>query len=241
MVDNINDELAKAITGNKIDYNYIAELMEKGADPLGILENGYDTSIDKLFCIGHEKWSYKDKNGRHRGCYSERFPKIMSLLIEKGFDCSRFKATEDGNRCLELWSLTFSISRGACETLQIMIENGLEIAAIEDFIGHFYMDSEMCDGSNVDSRYKKYLTWAFKMIMLCASYPHILDGSEYLRNCIEIENNDNEYDMKKFRNYDNYLYRFDYSTMDNIPYGVRNAGVEIIEKETNKVVWKMYV
>lgn len=168
---------------------------------------------------------------------------VFAGVIENGFDCSRFLDSEDGDHNLEMWSLTFSISEGACKAIKLMIENGLPVPALEDFIGHFYMDSEMCDGSDLTEPYVTYLEWAFKTIMLCASYPEILCNSEYLRRCIEIDttNMGNNYDLTKFRNYNNYEFHFDLSTQDNIPYGMRNTGVEIMEKSSGKTVWKMYI
>lgn len=226
MGKNLNEELADAITSEKIDYEYIELLLDEGADPLGPLKNG-ETALEGLFCDGD----------------GSNFPAIISMFINKGFDCSRILGSEGGDDHLELWSFTFSISKGACEALKIMIDNGLKASAIEDFVGHFYTDSEMCDGSDVDAEYEEYLTWAFKMIMLCASYPHILENSEYLRNCIEMDstNKGNHYNLERFRDYDAYTYQFDYSTMDNIPYGMRNAGVKIIENHSGSAVWEMSI
>lgn len=169
--------------------------------------------------------------------------KILSLFIQKGFDCSRLLPSNGEDNHLELWGLTFSISEDAYDTLKILIENGISVKALEDFIDHFYMDCEMVDGSDVYDEKEKRLKWAFRMIMLCASYPHILNGSKYLQSCIELDstNKDNKYDLTKFRDYKDYTYRFDYSTMDNIPHGMRNAKVEILEKESETVIWTMYI
>lgn len=79
--------------------------------------------------------------------------------------------------------------------------------------------------------------------MLCASYPEIMNKSELIRKCIEMNSTNvcNSYDLCKFRNYDNYEYKIDLSTIDNISFGMRNATVEIIEKDSDKLVWKMHI
>ena len=110
-----------------------------------------ETAIGKLFCEAGWDWHidadfYDDLPEE---CLSDRLPKILETFIENGFDCTRFLPSEDGDRNLELWSLTFPISEGECKAMKIMIEHGLPISALEDFISHFYMDSEMCDVSDI--------------------------------------------------------------------------------------------
>lgn len=79
--------------------------------------------------------------------------------------------------------------------------------------------------------------------MLCASYPNILNESEYLRSCIEIDstNADNKYDLCRFRYYDNFQYHYDLSTLDLPEWGMRNATVEVTEKGSDDVIWKMHI
>jgi hypothetical protein len=245
MSKELNEKLYIAITEKYINYDEIKRLLVEGADPLGPLMDEDETAIGELFCEAGWDWhndAASDDN-LPEDCLCGRLPKILDVFIENGFDCSRFQTSDDGDKNLELWSLTFSISEGECKAMQIMIENGLPIPALEDFIGHFYMDSEMCDGSDMTDEYEMYLVWGFKTIMLCASYPHILNGSEYLRQCIERDstNEGNNYDLTNFREYNNYEYEFDLSTLDNIPYGMRNATVLVKEKCTGKQVWKMHI
>lgn len=245
MSQELNQLLYNVITSPQIDYKKIADLLQKGADPLGPLIDEDETAIGELFCNAGWDWNSDAKlyDDLSKECLSDRLPKILEVFIENGFDCSRFLPSEDGERNLELWSLTFSISEGECRAMKIMIENGLPIPALEDFISHFYVDSEMCDGSEMTDDYEEYLTWAFKTIMLCASYPEILDKSEYLRDCIEMNttNMGNNYNLTKFRKVDDYLYSFDLSTLDNEPYGMRNVTVEVREKATKELIWKMHI
>ena len=238
MSKELNKKLSDSITEREIDYDLVDELLKEGADPLGCYNDYNDTPIGNLFCMGGEDWGEETN-----GTLSDRFPKLINIFIKNGFDCSRFQRDTDRRYNRELWCLTFSISQGAYETLKILIEHGLPIPAMEDFISHFYTDSEMCDGSDMTPDYEEYLIWAFRMIMLCASYPHILKNSEYLRECVELDstNKENRYDLTRFRQYEDFEYFFDISTLNNYPYGMRNATVRIIEKKTENEVWTMKI
>ncbi len=235
----INEKLYRAISQQTPDFNMVKELLKQGADPLGPLKDECETAIQLMFCDA----SWLDSDADNHVYTSEVMPRLMELFIEMGLDCSRFLPDVDGDHNLELWSLTFAISEGACKTLRLMIENGLKLEPIEDCICHFFFDCDNCDGSDIDEDYEEYLSWAVKMTLMCASYQHLLENSEYLRSVLEISstNKDNTYPLKKFRNYEDYECRFDYSTMDNIPYGVRNATVEIVEKGSKKPVWKLHI
>jgi hypothetical protein len=52
-------------------------------------------------------------------------------------------------------------------------------------------------------------------------------------------NEGNNYDLTNFREYNNY--EFDLTTLNHIPYGMRNATVLVKEKCTGKQVWKMHI
>lgn len=241
----INKKLYAAITDYNIDYDYIADLLKQGADPLGPLEYEGETPLGELFCDAGSNWDMLAPKGEvcPEDWLTSRLPKIMEVFIQNGFDCSRLKNDVDGDHDLEMWGLTFSISEGECKVVQIMIENGLSVPPLEDFIGHFYTDSEMCDGSDMRPEYEEYLNWAFKTIMLCASYPRILEESEFLRDCIEMDstNAGNTYDLCKFRNYNNYKYHYDLSTLDLPEWGMRNATVEVSEVGSDEIIWKMHI
>ena len=226
----LNERLCAAITQKQIDKEHIEQLINEGADPLGPLFDEKDTAIGELFLVAGTEG------------ISDNIPVIVEMFIEKGLDCARFSKT-DGDSHMELWSLVHSSSEGACEALKIMIENNLRVSALEDFICHFYEDCEYCDGSEMDDEYEEYITWSLKTIMMCASYPKLLKESKYLRLCIEMNdtNKENDYDLTKFKNYNEYEYYFDLSTIDTAPYGLRNAGVEIRRKETGEVVWRLHI
>ncbi len=236
MSKDLNEKLYRAITAEKTNYIQIEDLLRQGADPLGALNDECETPLQRMFCDA----PWLDTDGG-------RLPKIMQLFLDCGFDCSRIQPSDDEDHNLDMWCLTFAISEGACAMLKIMLDNGLQAMPLNDFIEHFYFDAELidddlCEGEVPDD-YIDYLKWAMKMVMLSASYPHILSNNEYLQHCIELDatNKDNQYPLEKFRDYDNYEVHLDFSTMKLVLDGVCNTTVEISEKSTGNVVWRMKI
>ena len=78
------------------------------------------------------------------------------------------------------------------------------------------------------------------MVMLVASYPHILENSTYIADCISLAENDAAR-LSVFRNWRNFTCQIDLSTCDNIPHGLRNATVRITDAETGELIWRMAV
>ena len=74
--------------------------------------------------------------------------------------------------------------------------------------------------------------------MLIASYPHILENDEYLREEIWLEQN--QYDLVNFRNWQDF--RFEISTPEGDPPGaVYKSIVTIVEKRSERPVWRFGV
>ncbi|MEG0305790.1 MAG: hypothetical protein RR612_08155 [Oscillospiraceae bacterium] len=126
------------------------------------------------------------------------------------------------------------------KTLRVMLDNGLDYNSAEILVDHIFTDMDMCDGCDIDN------TWflnnticSLKMIMLVASYPRIIEGSEYIRRCIEFENN-NGLNLDSFRSWNDFDYNIDISTCTNIPRGLQNATVTIINKANKKPVWTFF-
>ena len=76
------------------------------------------------------------------------------------------------------------------------------------------------------------------MLLLGASYEHIINNDEHLREFICFK--DNTYDIHKFRNWNDFEYYFDTSHCSRKPelYG---AIVHISDKKTGEKVWKIGV
>lgn len=240
----LNQKLYTAVSGEKIDLAYIEELLASGADPLGPLTE-YESSctLAEMFCEASEPTGWDDDNGCNQ--VREYMPKLVSMFLEYGMNPADIREKEDNadDTNSTMWSMALCCGKESTEVLKLLLDNGLKVKALEDFISHFYTDAEMCNGSDIDEYYLDYLTYGFKMIMLSASYPEVLNSSEYLRSCIEMDNTNkgNDYDLTGFADYERYEYTFDVSTCNIVPYGLRNTTVEIREKGHNEIVWKMHI
>lgn len=91
---------------------------------------------------------------------------------------------------------------------------------------------------NNDEFWNYECVWSMKMIMLCASYDHILNQDEDLQEFIGCAYNN--YDIKKFREWNNYRYEFDTSKCDRSPKLYKSV-VRIFEIASNKEIWRIGV
>ena len=108
---------------------------------------------------------------------------------------------------------------------------------VEDFWRHAIDDWVYVDAINPNTKEdNERVTWIIKMIMLCASYPHIINNDERLR--FEICYDLNEYDLTLFKNSDNYEYVYDTRFCEERPY-IEECIIRIFEKESKKEVWRM--
>ena len=120
----------------------------------------------------------------------------------------------------------------------MLLDNGLSCDNFSKFWDHAMTDLFHlgCGDPQHDKFWNDTCTWTFKMLLLGASYDHILD--EFLREfiCWDI----NDYDIHNFRNWKEYEYFFDTTYCDRYPelYG---SVIHIHEKKTGNEVWKMGV
>lgn len=236
----LNEQLYRVISADVIDYEKIAELMAQGADPLGPLKDELETPLSEFFS---DEGSYWDECDCSEGKRSDRLPKVLEKMLENGFDCTRFKSSADGEHDLELWGLGLGgASEGTCNVLKILIENGLDVKALEDFVEHIVNDDELASCNMYgDEVFCAAHQWDYRAIMLCASYPDVLKKSGFIADCIEMNttNAESTYDLTKFRDFEKYDYTFDTSTIE--PDTLGGATVTVTERATGQIVWKMHV
>ena len=91
---------------------------------------------------------------------------------------------------------------------------------------------------NDDEFWNYECIWTMKLIMLCASYDHIIDNDEDLRDFIDFDKNN--YDLHKFRKWNDFYYEFDTSYCERYPQFYKSV-VRIYEVESKKEVWKLEV
>lgn len=227
----LNQELLEAAKG--CDLIKVEELLRQGADPLGSPDvNDQDGCIlSELFCS-----SVDDEK------IADMMPELLRLFFAHGMDiAARNIPGDDENNINPLWDLAFVSTGSGLKILQVLLEHGLDCLSAEILVEHIFIDMELCDGCNVDDEWwRESWSCSLKMVMLAASYPHILENSTYIADCISLAENDAAR-ISSFRDWDHFTYQIDLSTCDNIPHGLRSATVRIKDTETGEIVWTMVV
>lgn len=228
-------ELNKALLDAVSDCNYekAEQFLKVGADPLGSADESEPEEhlLGELFC------EMQDNDA-----LAAEFPRFLQLFYAYGMDIAARKIlTDDGDNINPLWDLAFCQTEDGLKVLYTMLEHGLDCDSAEALIDHIYIDTELCDGCHMeDPWWLEQTVCGFKMIMLIASYPDILDNSAYIRSCVEPEKN-NRQNLPLFREWNHFNYHIDLSTCTNLPHGLQNATVTISHRETGKVMWKLSV
>lgn len=227
----LNKELLSASESSRM-YE-IKRLLQKGAQPLGSSNpNDPDEHIlGELFCSA----SLDDK-------LAENLESIVKVFLEYGMDIAAEKIPDDdGNNINPLWDLSFVRNEYAIKTLKLLLDNNLDVESAEILVEHIFMDTEMCDGCEIeDERFYNSLCVSLKMVMLVSSYPNIIDNSGYIRVCIDVDHNDDE-KLILFRNWNDFDYCVDKSTCTNLPDGLLNATLNIKDKASGEIVWTFLI
>lgn len=227
----LNNKLYAECSKEVLDCDAIEKLLRQGADPLGATAvSGWgllDHIYGEIIC-----------DMDHSNCVN--LPKVTELFLKYGMDVDNPRVPYDDDNSLHpMWKFAFVMNENAVYALEMLLDNGLSADAAGEMWGHTTFDLfniECGDPNDDDWNYE--LTWTMKMIMLCASYDHIIDNDEYLRDFIGCSYN--SYDLHKFRKWDDFYYQFDTSHCS--PYPEFNwSVVKIFEKETKKEVWKIGV
>ncbi len=225
----LNEKLYQACIAKEIDYEHIKQLLADGADPLGSTNPRDEDEhlLGDLFCAASDA-EY----------VSDRLPRIVAMFLENGMDIGKRNIPpDDGNNSNPLWDLSFHRDENALKTLKLLLDHNLDIISVDELIGHTIGDMEMVDGCDTeDPWFYNCVCIGLSTLMLAASYPYVLSGSEYIYRCIELERNDAA-KLPEFRDWRRWTYDIDKSTCTAIPHGLLNATVSIKDKETEQVVW----
>ena len=227
MENELNLMLLNACTSDPIDYDLIEDLLKRGAEPLGEVNddgsqnNLYDEIVDILY----------DNNDT-----PEDFYKITELFIRYGMDISKPSVPYDDENVLNpLWMFGFYSNDVVLRTLKLLLDNGLSAEDAGECWGHalFYFSNI---GSDLQNDFDYEVLYDFvRKLMLIASYPHIINNDEDLQN--EIWYKYNDYDLTKLRNWDEFSFDVDTSQCGKFPEIYRSI-ITIKEKSTGKAVWR---
>ena len=226
----LNNKLYKECVKEDIDLNVIEELLKKGADPLGA------TAVSGWGLLDH---IYGDILCDTKDMLSKNLPEITELFLKYGMDISNPRVPYDGDNSLNpMWDFAFAMNENSAYALEMLLDNGLSAEDAGEMWEHAMFDLiniECGDPSN-DEFWNYECTWVMKLIMLCASYDHIIDNDLSLRSYINYDQN--SYDLHKFRKWNDFYYEFDTSRCERFPELYKSI-VRIYEKESKKEVWKI--
>lgn len=207
----LNKKLENECWKKPIDSKKIKELISQGADPLGTID---------------PKWPDNHLYGEMM-LENDNLYEVTKVLLDNGMKIKHSMFKNDGNDIDPLWHLAFCCNEDGIKTLKLLLDNNLDFDSVEEFIDHIYTDYLFLDIPDTDDKELNlvFFEYAMKMLMLCASYKYVFEKSEYLRNVIEVK--DNDYDVNKFRKYDNFCVK------------VEKDKFYFIEKENNIAVWEI--
>ena len=223
MVSNpeLNQMLLDECVYEKPNYQKIEELLKSGAHPLGRV----------VYC---NTLVYCDIVDR---CEGKELPKITELFLKYGMDVSKpdiaYKECDETN---PLWMFAFYSDEYTLQTLRLLLDHGLDADSAEECWGHILFDYYNCWGYLEDAFCYEMLYDAIRKIMLIASYPHVLQNDKALQKVIWLEYNN--YDLKAFRNWNDFSFDIDSSYWGKEKPQVYKSFVTIIEKASGKKVWK---
>lgn len=228
----LNINLMDECTKDNIDFTRIEELLKQGADPLG------GTALFGWDLLNHV---YTDAVGDSQYNDSIELPRLTELFLKYGMDVDNPRVPyDDANSINPLWEFTFVANENSIYALKMLLDNGVSADSFGAFWGHSITDffHIECGDPENDEFWNNECVWTLKMLLLGASYDHILNNDEDVRDfiCCDLNN----YDTHKFREWDKFEYHFNTSYCDKYPelYG---SIVEINEKDTGEVAWKIGV
>ena len=226
----LNKRLYDECLKENVDFAVVEALLKQGADPLGPTQGGEwdecENVYDEILSITmHER---------------ENIPRLTELFLKYGMDVDHPRVEYDGGDANPLWSLGLALDEYSLETLKLFLDHGISVNSFGMFWSTAMGDliDVTCGDPVGDEFWNKACILSLKATMLAASYDYMLNEYEHLRNFIGYSFND--YDVHKFRNWNDFTYEFDTSHCKRRP-ELYQSVVTIYEAESKKAVWKFGV
>ncbi len=226
----LNNRLYEECTKETLDFDAIEKLLIQGADPLGgTAVSGWgllDHIYGEILCDSQES-------------NSVNLPRITELFLKHGMDIDHPRVPYDYDNSLHpMWQFAFVMNENSVYALKMLLDEGLSADAAGEMWGHATFDLiNIGCGDPCNDKHRNYeCVWLMKMLMLCASYDHVLEQDEDLRSFIDYDHNN--YDLHKFRRWNDFYYRFDTSHCNGRPEFYKSV-VRIYETASDKEIWKI--
>lgn len=221
----LNKRLLDVCTADVVDYRLAEALLKQGAEPLGKVKGEYGD--DNLYGVVAEKlFEYEDT--------TEAFFRITELFLKYGMDIQKPAIPYDYSYVFHPLSYyNYLTNEWGIRTLKLFLDNGCSAKDAREFWQYALGDFRYCPG---DFELEGLYDYTRKL-MLVASYPHILNADEDLRKVIWYDYNNSSYDVKRFRNWNDFVFEIDTSHCDKEPEMYKSV-VTIIHKDSGNPVWK---
>ena len=225
----INRQLLEECVKPQIDFSMVEALLKKGADPLGPVEGAGWALLDHIYFDLIEELQEER---------SEELLSLTKLFLKYGMVLSGPRIEYDGSNSLHpMWLLGLMLEEKAMPLLELLLDNGMDEESFGECWGHITSDliNVTCGDPVHDEYWRDVCVWTMKAIMFGASYDHIINADADLREFIGLSRND--YDLHRFRRYNDFEYTFDTSLCWHGPEFYRSI-VTIYDKNKGKEVWK---
>jgi len=180
-------ELYRACLEEPPDWDRIGSLLALGTDPLEYI-------YGELLCdLAEEECG--------------RLFRITELFLRHGMDIDRPRIPYDGENILNpMWSFAFFINGQSLYLLKLLLDSGLSAQSAGLMWTHAVSDA--LDAAKADPNsepcWRDTFIRVVKMLLLCASYDHILNNDRELRQLIGCGCG-----LHRFRRWDDYIVVFD--------------------------------
>ena len=225
----LNQKLLEECTSETIDYFRAEELLQLGAEPMGRVVDEFGDEDNLYSVVVDALWDN----------HEEDLFRVTELFLRYGMDVSKPSVPYDNIDVLHpLWMFGFPSEEYVLMALKLLLDHGLKAEDVAECWHHFMGDSVDVSGDLSQKGYYDFLYGDIRKLMMFASYPHVISEDEHLRR--EVWYDYNQYDLTKFRHWDDFDFEVDTSLCTPHPEVYRSV-VTIMEKDSGKKVWRFGV
>lgn len=219
----LNQQLLDECTEPHPNFAHIEDLLQQGADPLGVTIN--EECVYSAIITYREDWGHS------------YLPQMTEMFLRYGMDIDNPRVPFDMlDRCNPFEYFALVVDDNIIESMALLLDSGVSVESAENFWNIGISDLIYCDSAipQEDEDCNERYTYLMKGIMFCASYEHIIDSSDSIRKIIDCAKND--FDVKKFRKWNAFEYKLFGERED--PIVMKNLNIQIYEKSSGQKVWE---
>lgn len=227
MAQTLNEQLRTACLTSPVDYEKVENLLRDGADPIAtiMVDGRTEVLYENLYMEFIDTPQLRTT-----------MVKLTALFLRYGMDMDRPEVPyEEAQVIHPLWTFSFhSDGGGTLEILKLLLDHGLSASSAAQCWHHILLDDLNAYGELEDAFSYEMFYEDIRKILLIASYPHVLNADEQLKDVIWYAVN--AYDVQKFRCWNDFTFQVDTSHCQNGP-EIDRSVVTVVEKSTGHAVW----